>query len=99
MFVPLAPTKTVLITVNHNAPEATLRFVDSLDRTGNLSQMSVIIADSASTTESLALLRASVAGRINCELLELGENRGYFGAARFALDGYLANGGRVPDWV
>jgi GT2 family glycosyltransferase len=99
MSLQLGPTKVLLISVNYNAPEATLSFLDSLDRTGKLSQVRVIIVDSASRSESLATLQASMVGRVNCELLELGENLGYFGGARCGLDHFIKVRGALPDWV
>jgi GT2 family glycosyltransferase len=44
-------------------------------------------------------IRSTVTEFPNAELIESPTNRGYFGAARFALDHYLEQGNGLPDWV
>ena len=88
-----------MVTVNHNAPEATLAFLDSLQRAAGPSEIRVIVVDSASTPDCLAAMRAKIAQIPHCELLESAENRGYFGGARFGLDHFLRRGGALPAWV
>ncbi len=65
----------------------------------HLSELHFLVVSNEAAACSRTELREALAALPNSELYEPTENRGYFGAARFALDGYLANGGRLPDWV
>lgn len=57
------------------------------------------IVDNASGQEEVAKILPAVSRFSNARLLESPTNRGYFGAAKFALDRYLEEGNDLPDWV
>src|SRR3989442_5258745 len=91
--------KALLITVNYKSESSTHELLVSLDRVRGFSDIDVIVVDNCSGEENLSKLRARVAQLSNVELLESATNRGYFGAAKFAYDHYLARGQALPDWV
>lgn len=71
----------------------------SMRRWSTNQSVGIVIVDNMPITSEVERVRSAVQGLCNAELLESSENRGYFGAAQFALDHYLANGRRLPDWV
>ena len=89
----------LVICINYGASEATAEFLRSLGRLQLFENISVIIADNSSGDDHLASIRRAISVFSNVELLESSTNRGYFGAARFAFDHYLAKGQGLPDWV
>jgi GT2 family glycosyltransferase len=90
--------KAVVITVNYKSADSALAFLASLEGTQAFSEIEVIMVDN-SPGEDLSHLRRAISLLDNSELLESSGNRGYFGAARFALDHYLAHRHVLPDWV
>ena len=92
-------TAGLVIIVNYKGEQSTLELLASLDRLRGFSDIDVIVVDNCSGEENLSKLRARVAQLSNVELLESATNRGYFGAAKFAYDHYLARGQALPDWV
>src|SRR5580692_11117679 len=92
-------TKAIIITVNYKSEVSTLEFLDSLRRVKAFSETNVLVVDNASGEADLSTLRQAIAKLPNVELLASAENRGYFGAAKYALDHYLAQGRGLPDWV
>jgi GT2 family glycosyltransferase len=91
-------SRAVIITVNFRQPECTLRFVSSASRLDGFAACHVLIADNNSPDDSIALIRPVISGLSNVELFPSSQNRGYFGAARWALQLYLENHD-APDWV
>lgn len=91
--------KAAVITINYRSALTTVEFLDSLSRTRAFSEIAVVIADNSSGEEDLSSIRQAIAQLPNVELLVSAVNRGYFGAAKFALEHYLAQGRELPDWV
>lgn len=91
--------KATIVTVNYKSGLSTLEFLDSLSQTKAFSEITVVIADNSSGEEDLLSLRQEISQLSNVELLVSAVNRGYFGAAGFALEHYLAQGRELPDWV
>src|SRR5260370_11054572 len=92
-------TKAVVITVNYKSTDSVLAFLASLERSKAFSEVEVVIVNNSPGEEHLSGMRPTIAIYINAELIESPTNRGYFGAARFALDHYLGLGNALPDWV
>jgi len=92
-------SKAVVIIVNYKSADPALALLASLERTKAFSENEVIIVDNSPGEEDLLSMRAAVTKLPNAELIESPTNRGYFGAARFALDHYLEQGNDLPDWV
>ena len=88
----------VIITVNYKGADATAAFLGSVSRLDDFQRAHVIVVENGSHDGSAERLRPLVAGSLNVELLGSDINRGYFGAANWALQQYLARGNR-PDWV
>ena len=91
--------KALLISVHYGALQPTLELLRCLSRMEHLYELHSLVVSNEAAACSRTELREALAALPNSELYEPTGNRGYFGAARFALDGYLANGGRLPDWV
>lgn len=89
----------LLIAVNHRSSRSILEMVDSINRSSTNQGVETVIIDNSPAPVELARIRAAVQDIHRAELLESSENRGYFGAARLALDHYLANRHLLPDWV
>ena len=91
--------KALLISVHYGALQPTLELLRCLSRMEHLYELHFLVVSNEAAACSRTELREALAALPNSELYEPTGNLGYFGAARFALDGYLANGGRLPDWV
>ncbi len=91
--------KALVITVHHKINEGVLALLDSLRELREFPKLNVLIADNSSGEECLSRIRSAIAQLSNVELVESATNRGYLGAARFALDHYLAQSHGIPDWV
>ena len=91
--------KVLVITVHYKTNDGVLALLESLQTLREFSMTYTIIADNSSGPEHVAKVRAGLPDISSVELLELPVNRGYFGAARFAFDDYLAKGQGLPDWV
>ena len=92
-------SKVLIIAVHYKSEDEVLALLDSLQALRESWRVDTIIVDNASGEEHLLRLRRFVAESPNGEVLESSTNRGYFGAAKFALDWYLAHGRSLPDWV
>lgn len=92
-------TRALLIAVSFRSAELVSTLVDSLGRLDEFSALQVLMADNASGAETVAAIRRTIRELPNVELLESTSNRGYFGAASFALDHYLTQGRALPEWV
>lgn len=91
--------KALVITINYKSTVPTLKFVESLQRTKAFSEIGIIIVDNSPVERDSSRIHIAVTQFANVELLESPTNRGYFGAARFAFDHYLARAHNLPDWV
>jgi GT2 family glycosyltransferase len=91
--------KALLVTVHFKGTDSLRALLDNLQRLKGTSEVAVTIADNSTAEDGLSSIRCALAQVSNVELLESPTNRGYFGAARFALDSYFAFGKRLPDWV
>jgi len=92
----------LIITVNYRGAESTERLLRSASHLDGLSCAHFIVVENGSHDGSAARLRTVVQEFAeefgNVELMESAENRGYFGAANWALHQYRASG-RKPRWV
>jgi GT2 family glycosyltransferase len=92
-------TKAVVIIVNYKSADSVLAFLADLERTKAFSEIEIIIVDNSPGEEELSKIRHAAGRHANAELIQSPTNRGYFGAARFALDHYLEQGNALPEWV
>jgi GT2 family glycosyltransferase len=90
--------KALIITVNYKGGDSTLEFVDSVSRLAGFTSADVIVVDNGSADGSAARIRQGISNLANVSLLESQTNLGYFGAANWALQQYLARR-PMPDWV
>jgi GT2 family glycosyltransferase len=88
----------LIITVNYKGVDATERFLGSVTGLAGQSSSRIFVVENGSEDGSAERLRALIAPFPNVELLESSTNRGYFGAANWALQQFLARGHR-PDWT
>jgi len=77
--------KALVITVNYRGAADTLRLLESLRRLKGFSEIDVTVVVTLTTDGSLAAIRAAMSNLENVHLLESTMNRGYFGAAKWAL--------------
>ena len=89
----------LFIAVNYRSSESILEMVASVNRWSANQNVRTVIVDNLPFPAEFERIRSAVQGLGDAEVLESPENRGYFGAARFALDHYLANGRLLPNWV
>jgi GT2 family glycosyltransferase len=88
----------LIVTVNYKAADATARFLASVGGLEGFSCADVIVVENGSDDGSAEILPPLARQFGNVELLESPVNRGYFGAAKWALQTYLAHT-PVPDWI
>lgn len=88
----------LIITVNFRHTECTLQFLNSASSLEGFTRCHLLIVDNNSEDGSVRNMRRAIGELGNVELLESPTNRGYFGAANWALRHYLASHG-APDWV
>jgi GT2 family glycosyltransferase len=89
----------LLLSINYGRPATTLAFLQNVSTLARFSELHAVIVDNASTSDSAEPLREAIEAMSNAELLESPVNRGYFGAARFAMESYLASGKSIPNWT
>ncbi|HVM92307.1 MAG TPA: glycosyltransferase [Terriglobales bacterium] len=94
----IANSRALIITVNFRHVDCTLHFLRSTAALEGFGNCHLVIADNNSGDGSRERIQEAISGRNNVELLALPNNRGYFGAAKLALEGYLANHS-MSDWV
>lgn len=94
-----ARIRALVVPVNYRSNHTVLKLLDGIRRIKNSSAVRVIIADNATDLSLISALRQVVARMPNVELLESGSNRGYFGAAKYALLNYLSQNKTLPDWI
>jgi GT2 family glycosyltransferase len=92
------PEQVLVITVNCNGSNATLRLLASVTGLRRVADVHLIVVDNASADGSLDQVRQRVSEFSNMELLESSSNRGYLPGAAWALQQYLENT-CTPDWV
>lgn len=88
----------LVITVNFRHAECTTQLLNSASRLDGFSKCHLVIVDNNSGDGSAERIREAVAELRNVELMTSPSNRGYFGAAKWALDQHLAHHS-APDWV
>ena len=88
----------LIITVNFRHADCTLDFLDSASKLEKFDTCHLIIVDNHSEDGSVSRIRDAASKFSNVEFLISLENRGYFGAANWALREFLASHS-VPDWV
>jgi len=91
-------SRALIITVNFRQAECTLRFLNSASRLEGFAACHVLIVDNNSGDGSISLIQPAISEFGNVELFTSAQNRGYFGAARWALQIYLESND-APDWV
>jgi GT2 family glycosyltransferase len=91
--------KALLVTVNYGSAASILELLGSLQHLKASSKIEIIVVDNSSADKHASRIRETIAQIPTAELVELPTNRGYFGAAKFGLDYYLAQGHALPDWV
>jgi GT2 family glycosyltransferase len=90
--------QALIITVNFRQANCTRQFLYSASRLASFASCSVLIVDNNSDDDSIPRLRQTISEFHNVEVLPSSQNRGYFGAARWALDKYLERH-CLPGWV
>ncbi|MGA7684764.1 MAG: glycosyltransferase [Terriglobales bacterium] len=93
----MAP-KVLIITVNFRHAECTLQFLKSASAMEGFRDCHLSIVDNNSGDGSAECIGKAIGEFSNAELMASASNRGYFGAAKWALDQFLAQHG-APDWV
>jgi GT2 family glycosyltransferase len=90
--------QALIITVNFRQAECTRQFLYSASRLASFASCNVLIVDNNSEDGSISRIRQTISEFRNVQLLPSSLNRGYFGAARWALDQYLERHS-LPCWV
>ena len=90
--------QALIITVNFQHADSAVRFVESASRLEKFERCHVLVVDNDSGDDSIYRMRRAIYGFANIELMESWHNRGYFGAASWALRQYLARH-CAPEWV
>jgi len=88
----------LIITVNYKGADSTERFLASAARLQHHSEARIVVVENGSEDGSAERLRAVARHFDNVELLESRLNRGYFGAANWALQQFLSRG-PAADWT
>jgi len=92
-------TRILVLVVHYRSSGVLLEMLSCLRWLIGINDVELVIVDNASGSEDLTKIRSALVGFCNARLLESTTNRGYFGAARFALDHYLEQGNGLPEWV
>src|SRR5713101_8614463 len=88
-----------IVTVNYRGATDTLKFLESLRHLKGFPGVDVTVVDNSSGEDSPSKIRAEISNLGNVRLLESGKNRGYFGAAKWAVQEYLDAGKSLPNWI
>jgi GT2 family glycosyltransferase len=91
--------RILVLAVHYRSSGALLEMLNFARWLNDNENVGLTVVDNASGPEELTSIRRAIAEFRNAQLLESATNRGYFGAARFALDHYLGQGRNLPDWV
>jgi GT2 family glycosyltransferase len=90
--------KVLIITVNFRHAECTLQFLKSASAMDGFGDCHLVVVDNNSCDGSTDRIRQAIDKFSNVELMTSSSNRGYFGAAKWALDEWLGQHGAL-DWV
>lgn len=90
--------RVLIITVNFQHAECTLQFLASASRLEDFNRCHLVIVDNNSGDDSSEKIKRAIAEFDNVRLAISASNRGYFGAAKWALGEYRAQQG-LPDWI
>lgn len=91
--------RVLIITVNYKGARTTEEFLRSAGCLKDFASAHLIVVENGSGDDSADTLRSIVAQFYNVELLESRENRGYFGAAKWALEHFRKSASCDPDWI
>lgn len=91
-------TNALILTNNLRQADCTLEFLKSASMLQRFADCHLLLVDNGSGDDSVPRLRQFTSQFTNIELLPSSQNLGYFGAAKLALEHYLARH-RMPDWV
>jgi len=91
-------SRALIITVNFRQAECTLQFLRSASRLEEFASCHLVIVDNNSGDDSISRIGKAIVEFPNIELLTSAQNRGYFGAASWALRHYLTRY-NTPDWL
>jgi GT2 family glycosyltransferase len=91
-------TAALVISVNFRHADSTSQFLRTASRLEQFDNCHFVIVDNNSEDGSVSCIQQAISRFSNVELLASPQNLGYFGAARLALQHFLANHG-APDWV
>ena len=89
----------LVIVVNYGSPHSSIQLLHRLAILGYFDRLQVRIVDNRSSHNSIDGITEASANYSNVCVLKSEINRGYFGAARFALDMYLSLEPVFPDWT
>jgi GT2 family glycosyltransferase len=87
-----------LTTVNFRQTECTLQYVKSISLLSGFDRCNILVVDNNSGDRSAECIGRVADEHANIELIASSENRGYFGAVKWALNQYLAHH-PLPDWL
>lgn len=90
--------KALIITVNFRHAECTLQFLKSATAMDGFGDCHLVIVDNNSGDGSAESIGLAIGEFSNVELMASSSNRGYFGAAKWALERHLVRHG-APDWM
>ncbi len=90
--------RNLIVTVSYKRSASTEAFLRSASQLERFSEGHVIVVENGSNDGSAERLRSFVKQFPNVELLESAQNRGYFGAASWALKQYAVRGNQ-PGWT
>lgn len=90
--------RVLIITANFRQAGCTVQLLQSVSALAGFGDCRIFVVDNNSCDDSAERIRQSIAKLRNVELLVSSENRGYFGAAKWALNQYMAQH-TLPDWV
>lgn len=90
--------RVLIITVNFRRPECTLAFLQSVAQLDEFGNCRVVVVDNNSGDDSIARIQPEAKRFENVDVLASPENRGYFHAAKWALDNSLVEN-CTPEWV
>lgn len=94
-----SPCSTLLIIVHYKSGDSLLALLESLKNVRGLDSVDILITDNYSGENHSGLIEPVAPQFPNFELLELPQNKGYFGAANSALTHYLSQCNSFPEWI
>jgi GT2 family glycosyltransferase len=91
--------RILFVAANFNGAQHTTALLSSLMRLSGQNNLDIVIADDASTDDSVEKLGRTVSNLSNVSLFRSEVWRGYLGVAQSALDSWFAQTQAIPDWV